>query len=116
MNAISSCLDVLIPVVCGDDNINGAATFSDKELPFAGFDFSNGLIDRLLPATAVSVLATDIFDPLMRIHSVSFVDATDAYAFGHSGPFQKWGRLDDMGESGVIVLLVTDQSLPSAPS
>jgi hypothetical protein len=25
------------------------------------------------------------------------------------------GRLDDMGESGVIVPRVTDQSLPSAP-
>lgn len=90
----------------------------DKEVLMVGsfgFYSADYFLNSEFPLTASE--AADVGDVFHGTRSVRFVDALDLETSGHmSGPFMFWGRLDDMGESGVIVLLVTDQSLPSAPS
>jgi hypothetical protein len=97
------------------DNINCAPTLADEKLPFISFNFSDGLIDSLFPSTPVCVLSSNIPNPLVRTHSVGFIDAADAYAAGHLWPFQNAGPLLTVSESGLIVRLLVSPMPASSP-
>ena len=84
MDAIIASLQVLASVMSRDDYVHFNPIAANKELPFAPLNTCNGLIQGKLPALPITVHASNIDDPLMRIGAVGFVDTFDLMPCGHN--------------------------------
>src|SRR5882762_4232242 len=84
MDAVVPCLKILMPIVDGDNNVNGMPSFTNVEMPFMAFNSGDSFLLRYLPTTSIGIYPANMTNPLVRIRAISFVDATDPVTFCHN--------------------------------
>jgi hypothetical protein len=83
MQPVGNRFDIIVPAVCSDNDIDGLASLTYEKFPFSTFNLADGLINSLLPAASIIILAPHILDPFIGVHPVGFINATNACSFGH---------------------------------
>jgi len=85
MQPVIPCLEIFVPLVGGNDDIDGMSTFRNIEGPLAGFNTGNGLGLGQLPSRA-PVDSADMTNSFVWVLSMSLIDTLYSMRCCHNYP------------------------------